>query len=106
MVFTTDDDCSTMFDGHPYPDIPTIQIDTLGVTSLLSNLDPHKAPGPDGIPPRFLKETSSSIAPVLTLIYKASLNQGKFLAIGKEHLLYQFLRKVPGLIPQTIDLYP
>ena len=24
-VFTTDDDCSN---GHPYPDIPAIQIDT------------------------------------------------------------------------------
>ena len=72
-VFTTDDDCSIMFDGHPYPNIPTIQIDTLGVTSLLCNLGPHKAPGPNGISPRFLKKTFDSIAPALALIYK----QGK-----------------------------
>ena len=92
-VFTTDDDCSTMFDGHPYPAIPTIQIDTLGVTSLLSNLDPHKAPGPDGIPPRLLKETSSSIAPVLTLIYKASLNQGKLPSDWKRAFVVPIFKK-------------
>ena len=54
-VFTMDDDCSTMFDGHPYPDIPAIQINTLRV---LHDLDPHKAPDPDGISPKLLKETS------------------------------------------------
>ena len=82
-----------MFDGHPYPAIPTIQIDILGVTSLLSNLDPHKAPGPDGIPPRLLKETSSSIAPVLTLIYKASLNQGKLPSDWKRAFVVPIFKK-------------
>ena len=45
--------------------------------NLLHNLDPHKAPGSDGIPARFLKETCNSIAPALVLMYKASLKQGK-----------------------------
>ena len=51
-VFTTDNDCSSICDGHPYSDIPAIQIDTQGIINLLHNLDLHKAPGPDGIPAR------------------------------------------------------
>ena len=38
-----------------------------GIRLLLQNLDPHKAQGPDGIPARFLKETSIHIVPTLTL---------------------------------------
>ena len=72
-VFTTDNDCSSILDGHPYSDIPAIQIDTQGIINLLHNLDPHKAPGPDGIPARFLKEMCNSIAPALVPMYKASL---------------------------------
>ena len=61
----------------PYPDLPDIQINPLGVANLLNELDPFKAPGPDGIPSKLLKETSANIAPLLTLIYRASLKQGK-----------------------------
>ena len=35
-----------MLDGHPYPDIPAIQINTQGVISLLHILDLYKAPDP------------------------------------------------------------
>ena len=43
---------------------------------LLSSLDPQKATGPDKIPTRFLKLFSMELAPCLTLLYQASLNQG------------------------------
>ena len=76
-VFTTDNDCSSVLEGHSYPDISAIQIDTQSVINLLHNLDSHKAPGPDGIPARFLKEICNSIAPALVLMHKASLKQGK-----------------------------
>ena len=66
-----------MLNGHSYSDIPDIQIDTQGVINLLRNLDPYKAPDPDRIPARFLKETCNSIAPALVLVYIASLKQGK-----------------------------
>ena len=45
--------------------------------NLLVNLDPHKATGPDNIPTKLLKETAQQMAPLLTLIFQASLNQGK-----------------------------
>ena len=43
---------------------------------MLNNLNIHKAPGPDGLSARVLKECSSEIAPVLTYIFNESLAQG------------------------------
>ena len=36
----------------------------------------HKATGPDNLPARFLNEVAREIAPALTVIFQASLNQG------------------------------
>ena len=89
-MFTIDNSNTSSFvalDGHPHPDMPPIHIDIAGVTTLLHNLDSHKAPGPDGIPSKFLKETATSIAPALTLIFKASLKQGKLPSEWKRPLV-------------------
>ena len=43
---------------------------------LLNNLKIHKAPGPDGLSARVLKECSSEIAPILALIYNERLAKG------------------------------
>ena len=56
--------------------MPEIEITVKGVEKLLSGLNPNKATGPDGISPRILKELSLEIAPLLTMIYKASLRTG------------------------------
>ena len=53
-----------------------ITVDPNGVAKLLNSLNIHKAPGPDGLSARVLKECSSEIAPVLTFIYNESLAQG------------------------------
>ena len=53
-----------------------ITVDPKGVIKLLNNLNIHKAPGPDGLSARVLKECSSEIAPVLTYIFNESLVQG------------------------------
>jgi len=47
-----------------------------GVASLLKILNHHKATGPDNIPAYFLKELSTELAPILTLIFQSSLHQG------------------------------
>ena len=60
-----------------YPAIPDFSIDPAGVEKLLKNLDPFKAPGPDEISPRFLKELSKEIAPILSVIYNHSLQTGE-----------------------------
>ena len=61
----------------PHPSMPDIIISTAGVLKLLQNLQIHKAPGPDGIGPRILKELSTTIAPILSEIYKRSYESGE-----------------------------
>ena len=61
----------------PVPNIPPITVEVDGVYNLLVNLGPHKATSPDNIPTKLLKETAQQMAPLLTLIFQASLNQGK-----------------------------
>ena len=61
----------------PYPDMPDITVNNPGIAKLLSGLNPHKACGPDQIPPRLLKEFADEIAPSLGLLFNASLHQHK-----------------------------
>ena len=77
-VFTTEDVTSTPDLGHsPYRSAPEITVTVNGVEKLLNNLNPHKASGPDQISTRFMKSMSSIVAPALTIIYQASLDQGQ-----------------------------
>ena len=76
-VFTREDtSVIPNLSGTTYPTMRPISVAVEGVGSLLSNLDPYKASGPDGIPARFLKHMANDLAPLLTLIYQASLQQG------------------------------
>ena len=56
-------------------DMPEIHVTENGVLKLLKALNISKAAGPDGIRQRVLKELSSELAPILTLLFKASLHQ-------------------------------
>ena len=53
-----------------------ITVDPKGVAKLLDGLNEHKAPGPDGLNARVLKECSNEISPILALIFKESLARG------------------------------
>jgi len=76
-VFTNEDLASLpKIDSDPILDISQLIIDPIGVQKLLEDLDPHKAPGPDNIPPRLLKDTADLMEPLLTLIFQASVDQG------------------------------
>ena len=59
-----------------HPIMQDIHIAETGVHNILSQLDPHKAGGPDGVPARVLKELAFDLAPILTHIYQQSLNTG------------------------------
>lgn len=61
----------------PYPQMPNINISEKGINKLLSNLNPHKASGPDNINARVLKECKESVSPILTILFNKSLAQGK-----------------------------
>ena len=47
-----------------FPDMPDIQVFTVGVLKLLQTMDVSKAMGPDQLPNRALKLAAEEIAPV------------------------------------------
>ena len=53
-----------------------ITVDPKRFLKLLNGLKVHKAPVPDGLSARVLKECSSEIAPILAFIYNESLAKG------------------------------
>ena len=53
-----------------------ITVDLKGVAKLLDGLNVHKAPSPDGLNARVLKECSNEISPILALIFNKSLARG------------------------------
>ena len=70
----------------------------------MEDLDAHKALGPDNIPPRLLKDTADLMAPLPTLIFQASLNQGLVPDDWKKANVVPVTKKAPeiaqGIIAQ------
>jgi len=64
--------------------------------SLLLGLRPFKATGPDDIPAYLLKETANQLAPSLTQVFKASLNQSKLPSDWKTACLQKEDRSLPN----------
>ena len=76
-VFTHDNDSPAPHLGpSPYPDLPLFETSIEEVYTLLTQVDPFKATGPDGIPPKLLKEMAFELSPSLTLLFNSSLKQG------------------------------
>ena len=80
-------------EGDPLPCVDLIQIQAKGVVELLHNIKPSKASSPDYLPARFLKEVSSEIAPTLTLIFQASMDQGVLPEVWKQASVVPVLKK-------------
>ena len=59
----------------PYPDIEDISINPKGVKTLIHHLNLNKAPAPDDLSARVLKEHSAEIAQVPACIFNQSLIQ-------------------------------
>ena len=77
-VFTRENLHSVPHMGEsPYHTAPDITVTEKGVLKLLNGLNPHKASGPDEISTRFLKTTATAKAPILTVIFQSSIDQGK-----------------------------
>ena len=56
--------------------MPTIKVNKNGLLKLLTNINGHKATGPDDIPGQLLKLLAYDILDVYTLLFQASLVQG------------------------------
>ena len=73
--------------------MPFIQIYPQGIQHLLNNLDVIKSGGPDKLPARFLKEVAAEVAPALSIIYQASLDQGVLPAVWKTATIVPIYKK-------------
>ena len=77
-VFSTDDGAPLPdLEDKEYPTMDNIKISENGVIKLLKNLKSFTASGPDGIPTMLLKRAAVEIAPAVTLLFQASISQGK-----------------------------
>ena len=54
-----------------------IEVDEAGILKLLQKTNPRKATGPESIPACILKDCASELAPILTIIFNKSLQEGK-----------------------------
>jgi len=106
-VFTDEGDIPLPDLGEPKtPKMKPINVTCAGVAKLLRNLKPHKATGPDGIPARLLRETAEQIAPAVTLLFQASLDQGKVPSLWKAAHVVPIFKKGAVAHPlKTTDRY-
>ena len=102
-VFTTDNLTNTPIadNNNPYPDITEMHVTLNGVYKLLKELKQHKAPGPDLILNRLLKETAEDIAPTLTLLFQASIKQSKVPSEWKHAHLSPIFKKGDRSLPSN-----
>ena len=80
-VFTREDvttipEPEEIFSGSAEDRLSQILVTEEGVESKLAALKPGKAPGPDLVHPRILKEFSRELAPGLQRLYQKSLDEG------------------------------
>ena len=105
-VFT--DDSATFLPDlgpSPHPSMDNIHIHVPGITKLLINPKPHKASGPDGVPARLLKETAEEIAPAISILFKASLDQGSVPSAWRKALVVPLFKKGIDHYHPTTDQY-
>ena len=76
-VFTVEDLSSMPDKGpSPYASMEDIKFNTKGVHKQLTQLNTHKATGPDNIPTAILRLAADELAPVLTRFYQYSYDHG------------------------------
>jgi len=87
------------------PDITDISIDVNGAFKLMQELDASKAAGSDSIPARLLKICSVKLAPILTLIFQASIHQSSIPADWKQANIMPIFKRVIVLNVTTTDQF-
>lgn len=79
-------------DSH-HPIVPEFSVDKEGVRKLLAKIKPHTASGPDNLPAYLLKEVADELAPILCLLFNATLHQGKIPQDWKSAYITPILKK-------------
>ena len=103
-AFTRETDSEIPSKGtSPFTIMGEITVDPKRVLKLLNGLKVHKAPGPDGLSARVLKECSFEIAPILAYIYNESLAQGNVPDDWRQANVAPVFKKVRNMTQQIID---
>ena len=87
------------------PTLPPLVVSNTGVRSLLSRLDSNKAPEPDGIQARILKQCANSISPALYRLFQASIHTGYLPHDCRSANITPIYKKGIVQIQATIDLF-
>ena len=76
-------ECESLLAAGPLPVPGDIDISTVDVTNQFKKCKANKAPGPDGIPGRLLKECAIELGPVFQPLFKQSVDIGVIPTIWK-----------------------
>ena len=76
------------------------------ILKLLADLKQNKACGPDNIPARLFKELNNKLSPIFTIMFQASVNQGKVPKDWKLANVTPCLKKVINLTLEITDRSP
>jgi len=82
-----------------------ITVTCTGIEKLLSNINPHKAVGPDQIKPIILKNLSTPLPPILKHLFQKKLDSGTLPPIWKDANVAPVYKKVNALTLPP-DPYP
>ena len=82
-----------------------ITVTSKGTEKLLSNLNPHKASGPDQIKPIIRKDPSTPLSPILKHLFQKSLDSGTLPPIWKDANMVPVYKKVNALTLPTTGTY-
>ena len=80
-----------------------ITVTSKGIEKLLSNLNPHKAAGPDQIKPIILK---TQLSPILKHLFQMSLDSGNIPPIWKDANMASVYKKLNARTLPTTGTYP
>ncbi|KAL8617025.1 hypothetical protein ACOMHN_014196 [Nucella lapillus] len=97
----TEEDLSHMPDkgDSPYQAMDDITVTEKGVQTLLRNLQPNKATGPDSIPAFILKSAADEITPILTKMFQHSLDVGQVPTDWREAWVVPIFKKGDRHLP-------
>ena len=85
--------------------MPDINMSATGIQHILSNLKPHKAAGPDTIPPTVLKELSHQISSMLEIIFnKSNFNLKPHKAAGPDTIPPTVLKELSHQISSMLEI--
>ena len=87
-----------------HPSLPEISITKHGVFTLLSQIDPHKVCWPNNIPAQVLQELAQELTPIITHLFKQSLDISELMPEWKSAYITTIFKKEMKELHVLFDL--